>query len=505
MNNLKFKKTICSLLIFSMFNAQVAMASGLNDMWQSNVTAGGPINTTNRSGYYGGSAVGRNPITSTQMFNFQPPHVSAGCSGYDIYMGSFSYVNKDALISQLKAIMNNAKGLLFQSAIEFISPMISGLMKDFQKISQMANQSKLNSCQIAKQGLGPLQQMADSYGQEMATNLTKSGVLPDWLTPDTDKTSAAKSNLTTAEKTDPMSGNIIWKAINNAQSEQKLAMNMFPTTDSTGTPIADLPKYQREILMSFFGTVITSVADESQTDLTAMDNVDPIQHDALLNFTDLAKGGQGKKKYLCTVGDTDCVTKVATEPVPFIDAQTYVYVMLYGDPAWLASGDSAAAMQLVATNNATPATPSPLSIVGIISAASSTNVTLTRDQLAFLDVVGNRVVSYIKKLHGPELAAGVPVLQEALEQFMEIQVALSFADAFFSATKNFTNATSTADNAIMKNVELTQGIKDRIKDLRSQQAQLENQLIATSASWKIASDYVDSILRERDLRKAHRS
>src|ERR1035437_10451877 len=116
------KKISCAVLIALMANVQTADSTGLQDMCKSNVTAGGSFDTTNRSGWTGGSAIMRTPIASIQLFNFSPPHVSAGCSGADIYMGSFSYINKNQIVSTLQAIMNNAQGLLFQSAIEFISP-----------------------------------------------------------------------------------------------------------------------------------------------------------------------------------------------------------------------------------------------------------------------------------------------------------------------------------------------------------------------------------------------
>ena len=63
----------------------------------------------------------RTPIRSVNVVSFDPPRFAAGCGGIDMYMGSFSFINGDQIVATLRAIGQNAKGLLFKMAIDVIN------------------------------------------------------------------------------------------------------------------------------------------------------------------------------------------------------------------------------------------------------------------------------------------------------------------------------------------------------------------------------------------------
>lgn len=498
------KRFASAVLIGLLVNSQVAGATGLQDMWNSNVTAGGNIDTKNRHGFFGGSAVIRTPIQSVQMFNFSPPKVSAGCAGADIYMGSFSYINKDQIVSTLKAIMNNAQGLLFQAAIEFVSPMISGLMTKFNDLAQKLNSMQMNSCQIATSMMGPVTKAAGSYGESAATWLASTGSVGDWLTTKTDSASVTKAQLAQKEAQDASSGNIVWKAIVNSQADQKIQASMFPVPAAP----ADV-QFKRELLMSFLGTVITTVANSSKTDGTAINDVASIERDSQIDFLDLLKGGQGKKKFVCDPADlAECKTNVTKADLNFIDAQTYIQVMMFGDPAWLATGNSKTAndnmtnlANMTATVHGHALHAHPSSVVAVIAGATAANKNLTADQTKFLDVMGDRVVKLISDLHAQELSS-IKYLSGLLEEEMELKVALQFSDAFFMSVNEFAIAKRVdgSGNPIAGDTtisELPQQVRERLNVLGTERIQLMERLAATDKNFAEARKFVDEIIKSR--------
>ena len=499
------KKISCAVLIALMANVQTADSTGLQDMWKSNVTAGGSFDTTNRSGWTGGCAIMRTPIASIQLFNFSPPHVSAGCSGADIYMGSFSYINKNQIVSTLKAIMNNAQGLLFQSAIEFISPMISGLMTKFNDLATKLNSMQMNSCQIATSMMGPISKAAQSYGESSATWLASTGAVGDWLTTKTSPSDITAATAATKEKIDASSGNIVWKAIVNSQADAKIDASMFPIPASPNDV-----QYKRELLMSFLGTVVTTIGNSSKTDATAINDVTSIEHDSQIGFLDLLKGGQGKKKFVCDSTDlVECKLNVTTAELTFVDARTYVRVMLFGDPAWLAPGDSAAANKklddqtnMTATALGQPLSANPLSLVAIIAGASTANQALDPNQSKFLDVMGNSVVGLIRDIHGDEYR-NIQYLADKLENRMVLSTAIQFADAFFMSINDFAIAkrVDASGNPIAGSTtiaELPQQVRDRLAALRVEQNILLTEFNQTSDDMKKAREFVDGIISNRN-------
>jgi conjugative transfer pilus assembly protein TraH len=53
-----------------------------------------------------------------QLVTFDPPSISAGCSGVSIIGGGFSFVDSDKLVEMLQGIMTSAAGYFFEVAIE---------------------------------------------------------------------------------------------------------------------------------------------------------------------------------------------------------------------------------------------------------------------------------------------------------------------------------------------------------------------------------------------------
>ncbi|MBP9788686.1 MAG: conjugal transfer protein TraH [Acinetobacter sp.] len=92
----------------------------------------------------------RTPVE--QVFNFgsvRTPKMSGGCGGIDMDLGGFNFINKDQLVQQLRAIASNAKGMIFQMAVDTVSSMIGGNMKNFANKADFMNKYQMDSCHAA--------------------------------------------------------------------------------------------------------------------------------------------------------------------------------------------------------------------------------------------------------------------------------------------------------------------------------------------------------------------
>lgn len=505
MKKLNIKKIVAVTLIALMIQGQ-AGAGGLQDMWMSNVTTGGALDTTNRHGLFGGSIAARTPIVAFAPINFTPPHASAGCGGVDLYMGSFSFVSKAQVVSMFKAIMNNATGLLFKAAIKLISPATDSVLTDIQTMMGKLSQMQMNSCQIATAGVDWLSNAKEKGFDEANKELANSKAVSDIMVLRSDPSSVTSAQIKAAEKDSPSVANVVWKALRHRKSEQFIDFGMFPAAPVAG-PGADLARYQREILMSFVGAVSDSLeegaADGSSPRITEL-------QPAQLELTDLVKGSVGKNKITCsstsTPGpsgnplgeDTTCDHFGERVPLQFIDASLYVDVMLYGNPAWLATPD----VKTIHTNLGNMAvlptasvTADPSSIVGLLSGASASKKQLTAEQAKFLKIMGSKIVGLIMKLQGPEYS-NIPKLQAFLQGEIVNLIAFNFADTVINAVNDVGVGRDSAGKAVIVAV-LPDQIQKRIDVLKKQRIELMNKAQTDGKDFKDAMEFVDTLIAQR--------
>lgn len=145
------------LFVFILFiNKEVKADLGeeMNKFWGN---VGGGSSNVNQAyadqsaGYYtGGSFNTRTQVLQQRPFNIQAPKISAGCGGIDMFTGSFSHINLDQFVAQMKAISSNAVGYAFQIGLETMSPMIASTMSKLQETIDTINGININSCESAK-------------------------------------------------------------------------------------------------------------------------------------------------------------------------------------------------------------------------------------------------------------------------------------------------------------------------------------------------------------------
>lgn len=99
--------------------------------------------------YTGGSMFMRMPKRTYNVVSFTPPSWSAGCGGIDLFLGGFSFINKEQFVAMLRNIGTNALGYGFKLAIQNLCPTCDNVMQALEATARFMNQMNVNSCETA--------------------------------------------------------------------------------------------------------------------------------------------------------------------------------------------------------------------------------------------------------------------------------------------------------------------------------------------------------------------
>ena len=229
-------------------NVFADIKSDMENFWSNsgniNVTSAGSYKSQSGGYYTLGSVSARTPVRSTHLATVQLPSVRAGCSGIDMFSGGLSHINKDQLVSSMKAIASNAKGYAFKLALETLSPKLAGVMAEMQQIVDKVNQANINSCQQAAALVGSVWAKESRASQKICEDIgTAQGIFADRAAANHGCSSGGKqtdtlNSATGAKKEEiPWNTNLAWEAI------RKVAP--FNTDDELA-----------ELVMSITGTVV---------------------------------------------------------------------------------------------------------------------------------------------------------------------------------------------------------------------------------------------------------
>jgi conjugative transfer pilus assembly protein TraH len=137
-----------------------AQAGWLNDFYNSTggtaqARMGGAFEGQTQNLYTGGSAMIRVPTQNYQLYSFNPPRFNAvGCGGIDVFLGSFSHINKAKFVAMLKNIGQNALGMAFKAALKGMAPETEQTITELSKDIADATRGNINSCEAAKKLVG---------------------------------------------------------------------------------------------------------------------------------------------------------------------------------------------------------------------------------------------------------------------------------------------------------------------------------------------------------------
>ncbi len=212
--------------------------------------------------YTGGSLFMRMPRRTYNLASVTPPSWNAGCGGIDLFMGGFSYINKDHFVAMLRNIGSNALGYGFKLAIQNLCPTCDNVMQALQATAQQMNRLNIDSCEAAKGVVNAAlpdtwergrQNAAKNFGVD--TNMFEN--ITDAWTSVMNNESKTNEAVRTAAAVRPEAkdslptGNVTWKALKKldgiTDEHRMVLMSMigstiFKTDSSAERPIAITPK-----------------------------------------------------------------------------------------------------------------------------------------------------------------------------------------------------------------------------------------------------------------------
>ncbi len=207
--------------------------------------------------YTGGSMFMRAPNRTYNLASVTPPSWNAGCGGIDLYMGGFSFINKDQFVAMVRNIGSNALGYGFYLALENLCPTCKNVMQSLQATANQINRLNIDSCEAAKGLVNASAPAAWERGkQNSAMNW---GVASNFFENITDAWTGVKNNEGKANDTinrtaasNPESrdslpkGNVVWRALkklDGIDDEQRLILMSMVGTTVFDTTTNSKPKF----------------------------------------------------------------------------------------------------------------------------------------------------------------------------------------------------------------------------------------------------------------------
>ncbi len=129
----------------------LAFAGWMDDFInQQSVTDAGYFEGQKRGYMTGGSFSARWKTGNDYLMSFEPPRVKFGCGGVDAFMGGFSFLNFDYLVTKLQRVLQGAPAAAFDMALNTLCTPCSNTIKSMEAISNALNGLQLDDCKASK-------------------------------------------------------------------------------------------------------------------------------------------------------------------------------------------------------------------------------------------------------------------------------------------------------------------------------------------------------------------
>ncbi|NIF23928.1 conjugal transfer protein TraH [Candidatus Pantoea multigeneris] len=235
----------------------------------------------------GGNLFVRMPVRNIQLISVTLPDIKSGCGGIDAYLGSFSFINGDAIKVLGKQILSNAAGYAFDLGLETICPQCKAVKDYLQKLSSDVNNMNISTCQAAQSIVGGLWPKTQAASAQICQDIgTQHDVFSDWAASRQGCGVGGETNSVFNKASDdekkriPRNRNLTWETFSK--------LNQFFSSDRS----------LKEFLMSMVGTVIYD-ANGNPTFLQPRGGSESM-------FNTLLNGGT-EKIYRCD-NDTTCLS-----------------------------------------------------------------------------------------------------------------------------------------------------------------------------------------------------
>ncbi|PTC00971.1 hypothetical protein C9975_04590 [Thalassospira xiamenensis] len=154
MKTLNLKTLSLSIVLSFGVSSAVANDLRLDELFDSYSSgASGSVSTRGGTVYTAGEFSARFNQPNINVVSFQPPSISAGCGGVDMYGGAFGFMSSDQVVQVARAVAQGSASYFFNLAIDSVCPTCSKTINSIQsKIQQLNNLAK-NACQNTSQFL----------------------------------------------------------------------------------------------------------------------------------------------------------------------------------------------------------------------------------------------------------------------------------------------------------------------------------------------------------------
>ena len=167
-----------------------ATAGWVDDWLQQRTTTSPNYFGGQQRGYYAaGSFSTRWPNRNDYPVTVEAPRVKSGCGGIDVFLGGFSFMNSDYLVSKLQSILENSASVAFDLALKTLCEQCSNTIKNFEALSDKLNSMQIDECASAKELVGVVMDengfhstevMSEKLGTAIKENKLVQGVGEMW-------------------------------------------------------------------------------------------------------------------------------------------------------------------------------------------------------------------------------------------------------------------------------------------------------------------------------------
>lgn len=275
---LKTATALVTALMFTTSSSAMTMQELFDSVnAQGNVSNPAVLQGQTMNLYTGGSLFMRMPRRTYQLATVTPPSWNAGCGGIDLFMGGFSYINKEQFVAMLRNIGSNALGYAFKLAIQNLCPTCDNVMQALQATANQVNRLNMDSCEAAKGIVNAA--LPDTWERGKQNAAKNFGVdnnifenITDAWTNVMNNESRTNSTIRDVASASPEAkdklptGNVVWKALKKVDGlTDEHRMVLMSMIGSTIFPTDDTPSSPRPLIFKEI-TVETLVGARSTSD-----------------------------------------------------------------------------------------------------------------------------------------------------------------------------------------------------------------------------------------------
>ena len=152
--------------------------SGMN----TNVTSPGSYHDA-MAGYYsgGGFSMRMQHNSVCSPLSLTPPELKMGCSGIDMYMGSFSMISGKQLVQIAKNIGTQAASYGFQLSLKTFAPQIENLLSKLRDMAMDLNQFSVEDCHAVQSVFASVLHKDSAMYETVCKDLAQRGGAKDYF------------------------------------------------------------------------------------------------------------------------------------------------------------------------------------------------------------------------------------------------------------------------------------------------------------------------------------